>query len=459
MKSTLVHMFKTSLRRALTSLASLALMGLSSWALVDYIDHRCAVPGLSFGLLVGWVCLLAALAWLLVMALSPVLIVPALLSEWARDPWRDEQLELELPQLDELDPRHYQINPQARFKTLYSLAVIAPLFITHLSADSFLTRFQREGSARVALRSPDRALRLIGLEQLRRQVAMGRAIQPSPELAQELIGLLKDPDLEVQERVASVMGAIKLESATSALERLATEAQGEGAQRLVGASLLALGQLKGSVVDESPARAALERLSASPEVMRRAPYELAIALGMQRIQRPEALERLYTLASGVGGEQEVREAAIWALGEARDSATLPLIARGLSDEALSVRCLAANALEKLTAFESSGPLRAAWPKAKKDQKCPLIESPKGAGPRVVMMPDWDYQHAIVHALASTDDPLLLTWLVEHQREVPPLTHRLMKKYYEVLVTRDKEGLLEEFKRRNQAARRKESSHE
>jgi hypothetical protein len=77
-----------------------------------------------------------------------------------------------------------------------------------------------------------------------------------------------------------------------------------------------------------------------------------------------------------------------------------------------------------------------------------------------MMPDWDYQHAIVHALASTDDPLLLTWLVEHQREVPPLTHRLMKKYYEVLVARDKEGLLEEFKRRNRAAlREEESSHE
>lgn len=459
MKSVLVKLFVNGRTRMATSIMTLLLMALSSMWIVDYIDRRCDHPTLAFSSVLLWICLLSALTWIFVMASSPWLIVPSVLSDWARDPWRDEQHHLVLPTLDELDPRHYNINPQGRFKTVYGLTLGSVLLITHLSYQNFLTRFQREGSARVALRSSDREVRLKGLEQLVTRVQTGRKITPSAQLTEELIQLLKDQDLSVKERVAFVIGAINLTHGVEALTQLTAQAHREGAKQLTQVGLLALGQMKGSIIDEQPARAALLKLSHDPELSKQAPYELAIALGLQRVQASDVLARLYSLASGIGGDVKVREASIWALGEARDSATLHIIAQGLSDQALSVRCLAANALEKLTAFESSRPLRAAWSEAKKGDQCPLIETPDQAGQKITMMPDWDYQHTIVHALASTDDPLLLTWLVQHQHEVPPLTHRLMKKYYEALLQRDKEGLLEEFKRRNQQEKTRESNHE
>jgi|GEM_PF-2069383 len=462
MRSALIQLFKTAQRRQVTSVVTLLMMGVSSVSVVDYIDRSCVSPPLAFSAVLLWLCLLAGLSWLFVMAMSPLLIVPSVLEDWARDPWRsrDEQVQLELPTLDDLDPRRYQVNPQGRFKSVYIMILGGALVITHLSFDGFLTRFQREGSARVALRSPDREVRLRGLEQLVARVRTGRKITPSDALASELVMLLEDPDLGVRERVAYVIGAINLTSGVTPLARVTAETNGEGAERLTKASLLALGQMQGSIIDDRPARDALLHLSQDPALVKRAPYELAIALGLQRAQAPKLLAKLYSLALGVGGDVKVREATIWALGEGRDADTISEIARGLSDPALSVRCLSANALEKLTAFESSRPLREAWPHANKEDMCPLIETPKEAGKRVTMMPEWGYQHTIIHALASTDDPLLLTWLVEHQHEVAPLTHRLMKKYYEALTARDKEGLLEEFKRRNQAeARRQEASHE
>jgi hypothetical protein len=246
-----------------------------------------------------------------------------------------------------------------------------------------------------------------------------------------------------------VLGALNVTSAGPDLSALALD---EGASReLKAASLLALAQLKAPALEDNPARDALKRLSASPQLRAEVPYELSIALGLQRLNAPEsvaALRAVYSLTSGVGGDLKAREAAIWALGELRDVDLLPSLSEGLSDEALSVRCLSAYGLEKLAAFESSAPLRAVWSAAKKGERCPLIHTPKGAGLRVVMMPDWGYQLVLVRALASTDDPLLLTWLVEHQRDVEPLTHRLMKKYYDALTERDQQGLLEEFKRRN-----------
>lgn len=446
MKRLLAPLFKTSSSRGLTALLSACLMvGASRWV-VWYLDERCATPALGFATIMGWLCLLAALAWVLVMALSPALIVPSVLAQWAKGSWGQADLPLELPELDEFDPRHYQVNPQVRFKVLYGVAVLLPTLGVHLGFDSFLTRFQREGTARIALRSELREERLWGLSQLSHEALSGRVTHSSPQLNAALLKMLSDPDPEVSVQVAGVIGALNVTSASEALAALALK--GEASRELRAASLLALAQLKTSRLDDNPAHEALKRLSASPEVRSSAPYELAIALGLQRLPTPEALKAIYSLASGVGGEVKTREAAVWALGELRDPELIPALSLALRDEALSVRCLAAFGLEKLAAFESSEPLRAAWPSAQKSERCPLIESPKGAGLRVEMMPQWDFQLVLIRALASTDDPSLLTWLVEHQHEVAPLTHRLMNKAYDALKNRDERGLLEDFKRRN-----------
>lgn len=446
MRQTLLRLLAGRRARLLTAVTAIALMIAVSEAVVWYVDGRCDSPTLGFLTIIAWGCATIALAWLAVMALSPLLITPQLLEEWAG---ADAPL-LSLTPLDEFDPRRHTVNPQSRFRLLFAVATMAPLLLTHTLHDGFLTRYQREGSARIYLRSPEHLTRLRGLNLLAEQAATGRPIHMSAALSDALNALLQDPHEGVRARAAFVVGAVRLTSAAAPLERLALE---DEALREV--ALLALGQLLTPPLRPNPARDALRRLSARLELRASAAYPLAIALGSQRLTDPEvteALRAIYTLTSGVGGDLKAREAAVWALGESRDPAHVRFLGEALKDEALSVRCLAANALEKLVAFESSPPLRAAFERASRDEECPLIETPtQQGGAAVVMMPKWSYQLTLIRALATTDDPLLLEWLVAHQGEVDPMTHKLMNKYYDALLERDKQGMLEDFKRRNAAS--------
>jgi len=414
-----------------------------SEAVVWYVDARCDSPALGFLAIVLWVLCALGAAWLAVMALSPQLITPQVLADWAgRDAPR-----LALPPLDDFDPRRHTVNPQGRFRVLFAAATMAPLLWAHAAHDGFLTRYQREGAARIYLRSDEHLTRLRGLNLLAAQAGAGREVRVSPALRDALCALLADAHEGVRARAAFVAGALRLEAATAPLEALARD---DEALREV--ALLALGQLSAPPLRANPAHGALRRLAALPALRAAAPYALAVALGAQRLTDAgsvEALRAIYSLASGVGGDVKAREAAAWALGETRDAAHVPFLGAALSDPALSVRCLAANALEKLISFESSAPLRAAFERSSRAEECPLVETPtQQGGASVVMMPRWSYQLTLVRALATTDDPLLLEWLVARQRDVDPMTHKLMKKYYEALVERDRQGLLEEFKRRN-----------
>jgi HEAT repeat protein len=448
MRQALVVWLSGGRARLTTAGLSIGLTVALSEGVVWYVDQRCDSPALGFLSLIAWVTLLIALAWLTLMALSPQLIGPQPLEEWAG---RDARA-LEITPLDEFDPRRHTVNPQSRFRLLFTLMTMAPLLLTHTLHNSFLTRYQREGSARIYLRSPDHLTRLKGLNHLADQAAQGRTIHISDALRDALLALLQDPHEGVRARAAFVTGAVRLTEAAEPLERIALTDEA-----LRDVALLALGQLLTPPLRPNPAHDALRRLAARVEVRSAAPYPLAIALGSQRLTDPQSVESLraiYTLARGVGGDAKAREAAVWALGETRDPAHVRFLGDALADEALSVRCLAANALEKLVAFESSPPLRAAFERSARAEECPLIETPtQQGGAAVVMMPKWSYQLTLIRALATTDDPLLLEWLVAHQHGVDPMTHRLMNKYYEALLERDKEGVLEDFKRRNAARER------
>ena len=68
---------------------------------------------------------------------------------------------------------------------------------------------------------------------------------------------------------------------------------------------------------------------------------------------------------------------------------------------------------------------------------------------LVLMEKKSYQLALMRALATTDDPKLLQWMVEHQEGIDPMANRLMYKYYKALEKKEKSGILDALKRRNQ----------
>ena len=54
---------------------------------------------------------------------------------------------------------------------------------------------------------------------------------------------------------------------------------------------------------------------------------------------------------------------------------------------------------------------------------------------------------------TTDDPELLTWIVDHQKGIDPMAYRLFYKYYKKLEEKNRAGLLEGFKKRNRQFKR------
>ena len=187
------------------------------------------------------------------------------------------------------------------------------------------------------------------------------------------------------------------------------------------------------------------------EVLEQQPLALAIALGRQRVSAGSQLNAIYQKYMGSQNQKayQVREAAIWALGELRDSAYINTLDQALRDPRVSVQCLAALSFEKLVVFESSSLLRKAFERSSKDTQCPQIVAPTQEGAKaLVLMEKKSYQLALMRALATTDDPYLLEWMVDHQEGIDPMANRLMYKYYKALEKKDKSGLLDSLKRRN-----------
>ena len=95
-------------------------------------------------------------------------------------------------------------------------------------------------------------------------------------------------------------------------------------------------------------------------------------------------------------------------------------------------------------------LREAFEKSQKDEQCLQVIAPTQEGVKaLVLMEKKSYQLALMRALATTDDPKLLQWMVEHQEGIDPMANRLMYKYYKALEKKEKSGILDALKRRNQ----------
>ena len=102
----------------------------------------------------------------------------------------------------------------------------------------------------------------------------------------------------------------------------------------------------------------------------------------------------------------------------RDSRLLDTIAGGLKDKALVVRCVATQALEKMVVTESAHPLMKAF-EAVSDPNviCPERNLPvQEGGPILRIVVYRPHLLSLVRAMATTDHPSLIRWLVERQTD-------------------------------------------
>ena len=486
MNTVLVALFLTPLRRLLSSAIAILMIAASDLLVVKYLDFYCDHPGLALLALFVWVSMTIAVWWIALMALSPQLILPTVLSTWMEEnalesdlfsegPKRDpaerlEDIGLILPKLDPYDPRQFSVNAESRFRHFFILGVMASLLITHFTQDHFLTRFQRVGLNMTYLRSDDSLTRLKGLNllvdagryRLVTQNSLGEEVIANA-LETELLKTLKDTHEGVRARAAFVTGLLHLKSAVPQLEAMA---QKDEVLREV--ALLSLGAMPVTVPNPHPAHDALKRLSQDPQIQQSQALALAIAVGRQRVAVGEHLVKLYqthlpakSTSPSLNQDQKdlkltpadqlsIRQAAVWSLGELRDTQYLTTLDHALRDPELSVRCLAAVAFEKMIAFESSPYLKRAFESSHRDESCPQVIAPTQEGVKaLVLIEKKSYQLALMRALATTDDPSLLKWMEANQDGIDPMASRLLYKYYKALEKKEKSGLLDPLKRRLQ----------
>ena len=487
MKRKIAHLFLNARRRQMSVIGALLTLFGCTYGTVHYIDKVSATPSLSFLVFFGWIAMIVGASWVIVMGLSPTLLLPSVLEEWARDPWLDadsnRQIRLELPPVDPFDPRRLKMNVSLRFKAQFAAVAALTLGLTHYTCDHFLTRYQKSGYILTHLRSDQSQVRLRGLNLLvdrGKRFILGRTSTVPPQLRDALLNALKDRHEGVRGRAAFVTGTFDLIEAVPELTRMA-----EDDLSLREVALLALGHITADPLKQDVSRKALKTLTLSKEVLTSAPFAFSIAAGLQKLYIHATLTALYLAAlpddvrqegmrvistqdedirphgdpitlDGLSDQEDlrIREATIWALGETRDSKVIGVLDLALRDPELRVRCLAAKSFERIVAFESSRPLRRAFERSKANEACPMIEAPSQEGTRgVVMMPKQKYQLTLARAIATTDDPELLTWIVDHQKGIDPMAYRLFYKYYKKLEEKNRAGFLEGFKKRNRQFKR------
>ena len=419
---------------------------LSSYALVQYIDEQCASPAMSIIVIILW------LTWLMIASISvSSLISSELIYEGFINKYIDDSYDF-IDQDDTTWSKRVTVNGFQRFTIILTIIFSFFLLSTHVGYNQFLTRYQKSGVTLIYLRSEDPLIRLRGLNRLVDIGSFSINLQRehSPALTNQLRILLNDPHEGVRARAMFISGVVNDLQAIPPLQKAVLNDES-----LRETALLALGEIHTTGVEENPAHTVLYALLKEPHIIKSEPFALIVAFGAQSLNAHGVLQKLYDVYSGDDREStKLREAIVWSIGQTRDAKQLLFFQKALKDSSLRVRCLAANSLEKMVIFESSPILQDAFLASHKDDHCPQIDGPTQTGikPRI-WLPRRSYQLTIARALATTDDPDLLIWIVEHQEGINPMAHRLFYKYYKALEKKDQKGLLEHFKRRNARRRR------
>ncbi|MCA9546070.1 MAG: HEAT repeat domain-containing protein, partial [Myxococcales bacterium] len=416
----------------------------AGYAFHRYIDESAQSPGLTFVLVAVWMALGVAAALCTVVALGETLVQRGFTEKFLRDEMAelDARIEGGGDMVDVPDDDGELVVPTKdggiRFWLLFVMFAVVGLVVSNGASGGFLQRYTHPGVAVVHMRSDDPAVRRTGLNML-----AGRLdFDASPAVQAVVTAALKDPDEGVAARAAFVAGTLGIDGLSPVLADMVRTKPA-----LSFAGMIAMAQIGHKPRPAPQARLAAAGLVDEPNALAE-PLALTYMLGMLRVPAIERLRDLH--AQGVAKDDaDLRFATIWALGHIEDAQVLPVLAKALEDEALAVRCAAAMGLEKLVVFESSEPLRKAF-EASKDPlaRCPETLLPvQEDGPPIVLVPARNYELTLVRALATTDDPLLLRWLVEHQEGREYRTHKLMKLAWESLKKKDDSGQLRALRQR------------
>jgi HEAT repeat protein len=436
-------LFGTGARRFMSALlANVAFFG-GAWGIQHYIDNVTGSPGLSFVLVALWMALGVLAALITVTAAGNRIIGRHFIDRLLVDEMADLDRRLDLAEqgidpdsiVDAQDDDVLALssgNSGVRFG-LYFLALAAANILTsNRIGDRFLQRYTHPGLAVIHMRADDAKTRRTGLTMLTERLE----IDSTPAIAKVVRRALADPDEGVKARAAFAIGVLGVESAA---EDLATLAKSNEALTFV--ALIALGQIR-----KDGARDAAAKIVDEPLVIKE-PRALASALGLLRVPAIERLRLIFSTSK----DPETRATALWALGQLRESRLGEVAIEALDDPELAVRCAAAEALELMAIYEASAPLRKAF-EAVKDplERCPEITVPvQEGGPALVVVKHRNYQLSLVRALSSTDDPALIKWYVDHQDGLESKTNTYMRKAWEDLVRKNKEGKLNHLKKRIQ----------
>ena len=436
-------LFGTPSRRLASALIVNVVFHGAAFGIRHYIDNVTGSPGLSFVLVAVWMALGVIAALITVTAMGNRLISRHFTQRLLVDELADLDRRLNLAEqgidpdsiVDTQDDDMLALssgNSGVRF-TLYFMAMTAAnILVSNRIGDEFLQRYTHPGLAVIHMRSDDAKLRRTGLTMLTERLE----IVATPAVAEVALRALADPNEGVKARAAFVIGVLGIDSAAEGLAELA-----KTNEALTFVALISLGQIR-----KEGARAAIAKIVDDPLVIKE-PRALASALGLLRVPAIERLRLILSTAS----DQETRATALWALGQLREPRLSEVPIKALSDPDLGVRCAAVEALELMAIYEASKPLRTAF-EAVKDplENCPEITVPvQEGGPALVVVKPRNYQLSLVRALHTTDDPVLLKWYVEHQEGLESKTNTLMRKSWEALSKKNKDGKLNHLKKRIQ----------
>lgn len=436
-------LFGTPGRRLASALTINAVFHGAAFGIQHYIDNVTGSPGLSFVLVAIWMALGVIAALITVTALGNRLIGPHFMNRLLVDELADLDRRLDLAEqgidpdaiVDSQDDDLLALssgNSGVRFALYFMVLAAVNILLSNRIGDRFLQRYTHPGLAVIHMRSDDAKLRRTGLTMLTERLE----IVATPAVAEVALRALDDPNEGVKARAAFVIGVLGIDSAADGLAELATTNEA-----LTFVALISLGQIR-----KEGARKAIARIADDPQVIKE-PRALASALGLLRVP---AIERL-RLILATSTDQETRATALWALGQLREPRLAEVPIKALKDPDLGVRCAAVEALELMAIYEASKPLRDAF-EAVEDplQTCPEITVPvQEGGPALVVVKPRNYQLSLVRALHTTDDPALLKWYVEHQEGLESKTNTLMRKSWEALSKKNKDGKLNHLKKRIQ----------
>lgn len=429
-------LFGTAARRWLTLAASVVVFYGAGFAIHRYIDTTAGSPGGSFVLVALWVALGALAGLCSTIALGDWLFHRGFSRQFLKDEMAELDARISGTVVEDADDDELALatagrDAGIRFGLYFLLLAAAHVLIADSLSDGFFARYSHPGVAVVHMRSDDPKVRREGMNMLATRLDFA----VTPQVEKVVLESLDDPDEGVAARAAFVAGALEIDGAAATLADLIREREA-----LAFTGLIALGQIGGE-----RSRVAVRALADEPTA-RAEPQALALALGLLEVP---AIARLKAIRDAAPDDEDTRLAAVWALARLEDPRLLDDLAASLKDPSLAIRCAAATGLRDLVLLESYAPLREAFEAADPEAVCPEKNVPVQEGGRTLrMVPQRNYMLTLLHGLASTDHPELLTWLVNRQDDTEDYkTRTFMKKVWEELKQKERDGRLNHLKRK------------